>query len=502
MDERLRYYKCINETEFFDYPAFMKPLNRSCVPLVNTLKYAFSLGARSILVQSNVQDPDYSAEYNEFYSRLFGKVEKYCQRVHFLASEYEPNQEVLEIIDGLEQVDYLGFMTLRPVPSAPVGATILQSSKNQAHFLLSKDKFPVHIAGRAFEVSGTPFMQQDNAVGACAQASIWMSLRTLRKKEGFAAHNPAQITTLATKYMVSGRTLPNREGLQISQMIEAVRSAGYAPNLLHLPEPVEEMKGEEKTDFNIRERDRIDGIRDILYPYIESELPVILVMFHSGGGHAVVIIGHGWNEEPDSYIKVNEDNRFVKAVSWAEPYYIHNDNTGPYRELHGASSDDYSLEIARYAIPLFPNDVFMNAQEAEAVAIATIQLLEDHVKRQGADVLKDKEYVVRTYLQDRYKFREYIVASTICPSLKAYYRKKNLPRRIWVTEINKFEGYGKGEAIRVGEVLVDPTGEPTESPFLSAHIPGKLLDKNQDTGGIMQYDVIDDAGYNHLNRGL
>jgi len=343
-------------------------------------------------------------------------------------------------------------------------------------------------------------MQQDNTVGACAQASIWMSLRTLRKKEGFAAHNPAQITTLATKYMVSGRTLPNREGLQVSQMIEAVRSAGYAPNLLHLPEPISRMKNEDDDVFAVRNVERVSGIRDVLYPYIESELPVILVLFHANNGHAVVMIGHGWNSKPENFIQDQKEARFIKAVSWATPYYIHNDNTGPYRELLGQSDSDYSLGMARYAIPLFPNDVFMNAQEAEAAAIATIQEVERHTSGRGITSLGDDRYVVGTYLQDGCKFRDFVVSASLCAPLKEYYRMKSLPRRVWVTEINKFDGYGGNVATRVGEVLIDPTGEPTEMPFLSAHIPSVLFDRDQDTEEIKFYDINHDNGYDRLDR--
>lgn len=74
-------------------------------------------------------------------------------------------------------------------------------------------------------------MQQDNAVAVCAQASIWVALRTLRRREGDRAHNPAQITDAATKYLISDRTRPNKSGLTIQQMAEAVRAAGYSPSL-------------------------------------------------------------------------------------------------------------------------------------------------------------------------------------------------------------------------------------------------------------------------------
>jgi len=449
-----------------------------------------------------VQDPDYSAEYNTFYSRLFGNVDRYCQRVHFLAKEYSPGIDVLEMIDSTDNEHYLGFITLRPILSAPVGASILRPLQKSGHFLLSKDKFEVNIAGKSFSVAGTPFLQQDNAVGACAQASIWMSLRTLRKKDGFAAHNPAEITGLATKYMVNGRTLPNREGLQLPQMIEAVRSAGYAPNLLNLPKPVSKEEGEDNKSFNRKATERIEIIRDILYPYVESELPVILILFGSNGGHAVVIIGHDWDDSPIKLVVAAKDQRFVKAVSWATPFYIHNDNTGPYRKLLDTSNDDYSLNMAHYAIPLFPNGVFMNAQEAEAAAIATIQSSEAILQKHSITPLANAKYVIRTYLLDRSKFRKHVVDGSMSPQIKAYYRKKTLPRRVWITELNHLDEYGnnKGDNTRLGEVIIDPTGDANEQTFLSMHMPGVLFDRDQDTGEVEIYELSDDNNYGRLNR--
>jgi len=202
-------------------------------PLKQSLAHVANLGCKTIVKQHTVQDPDFFAEYFAYYSRMFGDIDKYCHRFHFFSLPKNPKEEVLDYIDRASEDDshYLGFITIRPVRSSPVAATILRALPNQ-HFLLSTDQFDVHLAGRKFSVCGTPFMQQDNAVGACAQASIWMALRTLRKKEGNSAFDPAQITSAATRFLVRGRTLPNREGLGVDQMIEAIRFAGYSPHIM------------------------------------------------------------------------------------------------------------------------------------------------------------------------------------------------------------------------------------------------------------------------------
>jgi hypothetical protein len=140
---------------------------------------------------------------------------------------------VLQYLDGHDTAaSYLGFVTLRPVAATPVGASILRIPADVG-FIRCADEFPVNLAGHKLELTGVPFMQQDNAVGTCAQASIWMALRTMRKREGDRAHDPAQITGAATRYSISGRILPNRKGLTQPQVVEAIRAAGYSPHPIH-----------------------------------------------------------------------------------------------------------------------------------------------------------------------------------------------------------------------------------------------------------------------------
>ena len=273
----------------------MKSGSPRYTPLENTIRHISSLGANSVLLQRNVQDPDFLAEHAAYYSKWSYKVPRFCDRLHFFNSEVV-SEDPLDFIDkmAITQGSYLGFVTLRPISVSPQAATILSPPNNEAkHFILSKDDFQVNIAGQQFSVAGTPFMQQDNAVGACAQAAIWMALRTLRRKEGQSAFSPSQITTAATRFLVRGRTLPNRGGLIVEQITEALRTAGYSPHTI----PLREL-GQDATE------ETIIASRQALYPYVESGIPVLVLLFPKDAeGHAVLLIGHGWEKEPASLIK-------------------------------------------------------------------------------------------------------------------------------------------------------------------------------------------------------
>lgn len=495
----------------FNIPSTHGSLPRVC-PLNQSLDHVKKLGCKTIVRQHDVQDPDFSAEYYAYYSRMFGKIDKYCHRFHFFSNSISPGEDVLDFIDRSSELDdnYLGFVTIRPVRSSPVAATILRSLPDQ-HFLLSRDKFDVHLAGKRFSVSGTPFMQQDNAVGACAQASIWMALRTMRKKEGNSAFDPAQITGAATRFLVRGRTLPNREGLGADQMIEAIRFAGYSPHIMQF---ITESMLEGVELYHAKRK---------IYTYVESEIPVVLGVFPSPiTGHAIVLIGHNWDENnyPLHFLDLN-GLKIYHASEWVTNFIAHNDNTGPYITLSETGTENYRLEQVRFAIPLLPSDVFMSGEEAEEVALSLLRNIfktDNQETSPGAihPQIKFKDGLVyRTYLVERHKFREWVTKNTdIHAEVKKYYRLKTLPKRIWVTEINlisQFNGASKGGLSRVGELIIDPTGEPNDAPFLSIHLnisaivesandQGVVFDRDANSQTIRAIPVQGDTSYSALCR--
>jgi hypothetical protein len=463
-------------------------------PLDNTIKHICELGALCALIQKNVQDPDFLAEHSVYYARWSYQVSRYCTRIHFF--DIEPvSDNPLEVIDQMASQPnrYLGFVTLRPINTSPVGATILSPIKSaNHHFILSKDRFRVNLAGQTFEIHGTPFLQQDNAVGACAQASIWMALRTLRRKEGHAAFSPSQITDAATRFLVTGRTLPNRTGLIIEQVTEAVRASGYSPHTI----PIRNI-GEAPTEISLQHA------KTSLHPYIESGIPVLLMLFPTPtSGHAVLLIGHGWGKFKPIELNLPDNwpatNKLFDAASWIEPLYIHNDNTGPYLPLPEKNVNGYTLRHAVSAIPFLPTDVYIDGEEARETCL---RLLRDTlISLPGSGLITTPtiempQIVLRTYLQDRSAFRESVLNSNMSAEVKEYYRLKWLPKRIWIFEINSFENYmnaNEGKSSRLGEILLDPTSEPSDAHFLTIHLQNTLFGDQLSNGGV----IIDRDAFN------
>lgn len=470
----------------------------------SVLSHALAIGAQTILIQDAVRDPDFIEEYEAFYSKQQKRISKLCKRLHFFnlsaiaASPAAPatsppngtaivqsDESVLDFIDAASTTNgaYLGFVTLRPLRHAPVGASILVD--DAANPVLCKDQFPVHIAGREFVVHGTPYLQQDNAVGACAQASIWVALRTIRRRVGNSAYSPAELTVAATKHLTLNRVFPGRGGLNTFQMLEAIRSAGHDPLLIDLKDP---------------SAGRADRVLEFATPYLESGLPVILALFNgqNGGGHAVVAIGHSNSAVGNPY---------------PGQLTIHNDNTGCYLPLQPQPTQQggYALEQCVALITPLPEGICLTAAEAEGLTKTAFAL--------GLELLKSipsaaalsasplglgdaPNIVLRVFLSTRHSFRKW---ASNCPDLdqptKLKYRTFELPKFIWVAELHDASTYRLGEqanATRLGEFVFDASADALHGDALIfMRLSCLLLGSNASNDGLL---FIEDVAHGSVKE--
>jgi hypothetical protein len=444
----------------------------------SVLEHALACGAKSILLQEAVRDPDFLEEYEAFYSKQQKEVSKLCRRLHLFSLEIpsgiatQDAEAILTFVDhaSTETGSYLGFITLRPLRHAPVGASILKDLPNTP--VTCKDVFPVHIAGAEFAVSGTPYLQQDNAVGACAQVSIWVALRTLRKRLGNSAYSPAELTVAATKHFTVNRVFPGRDGLTTHQMLEAIRSAGHDPLILELRNKCPQDTANEAARFAT--------------PYLESGLPVIIGLNHPGGGHAVVAIGFA---------------SCLVGKTFPDKLIIHNDNSGCYQNLPllPPTAADYALSQTMALITPLPEGICMSAAEAELLAETAIQFaapfvislppIADFLSKQTGQN-KTTDCVLRVLLSTRHSFRHWAAnAVDIDAATKSTYRTAELPRFIWVAEIHDAKLFQRGAAgikSRLGEVVLDASADARHGDgLLFTRLSGLLVDSQAPDNGIL-----------------
>lgn len=287
-------------------------------------KYLDRLGCKSVLVEDHYVDRDYISDLSIFYARSLRSYPNFCHRLHFFSKPLSDEQWRAVLKDatarGAEEASkqlqdgYLGFAVVRPLPSSPVGRTVLATYPAVAPDGRARDfggtrEYSVSLAGLRLRIRGLAFQQQDRGVSACATTALWCALHRVASAEGLEVPTPAEITEAASRYILAGgRALPS-EGLNVHQICEATRSAGLAPVVI------------QATSLEV-DRAQIDA-------YTASGFPPVLALLlpKTEEGHAVCAVGVRRGPLQPS---ANPEILHLDRSSGVERVFIHDDRVGPY----------------------------------------------------------------------------------------------------------------------------------------------------------------------------
>jgi hypothetical protein len=199
-------------------------------------------GARSVLIENSYFDRDYSEEFSAFYARIFRQYRRQTRRLHFFvlpAGDILQHKDSVAISAILESASasgqYLGFVIVRPVRSAPIGRAVIDVHRGLPHveaYLEVRARYEVHVLGSVLSVRGMPFTQQDTRISACAQASIWMSGRHFHTRHRGPWLSTVDISRAASQPtdMTLASSLPaGAGGLNVNNMVRALRAMDRHP---------------------------------------------------------------------------------------------------------------------------------------------------------------------------------------------------------------------------------------------------------------------------------
>ncbi len=283
--------------------------------------------ARTIIVEQPYVDRHWLEEYTGYYATALHPPPSKATRLHLLRKKLS-TEELLALLreaasDGPAKVEhklaeiYLGFIVVRPLPSAPIGRTVLRpyDDDDARCYEPAMVHNEVHLAGLTLHVDGLPFQQQDIGAGACATAALWTALTKVMRSNGRRPMTPLEITRAANEQGIRSRTFPAREGLTLEQMAHAVRRGGYEPHQL-------QPAGED------------DVFLLALKTYLSSGIPVIArVLLAHGEYHAVTLAGfREWQTLDTRPVTVTVKRRHIVSRG-VERFYVHDDRFGPYARL-------------------------------------------------------------------------------------------------------------------------------------------------------------------------
>jgi len=283
-------------------------------------RYLGEIGAKTIVIENDYTDADYLDDFANYYVKSYVEYERHCKRLHFFSIGFDETRFISEVVDRTASDEflnsYLGFIVVRPLPSAIIGRTVIRTydSDGARRNYPTTKRYLAHLFGCELSVKSLAFQEQDTVLAACATVALWSAFQKTSALFGTSPSTPAQITRAATSAVYSSRPLPSR-ALRLEQMARAVRAVGLEPEVIsagpHVP------------------------IMSLVYGYLQLGVPVVLILHVEGDGHAVTVAGYSLKETPA-----------ISREDWVDPtpplrrvglrideLYVHDDGVGPFARI-------------------------------------------------------------------------------------------------------------------------------------------------------------------------
>ena len=215
-------------------------------------------------------------------------------------------------------------------------------------------------------------------------------------------------------------------------------------------------------------------LRNILYCYVESGIPVILGLSSEEHliGHAVTCIGH---QKCDYNTVEFHDSGLIKDVKVYDTaalithYVIIDDNYPPYQIANYDQPCAYyndepwnSAKISSVVVPL-AKEIYLDARKARKLLTAILND-QNYGLKSNIDQIEE-DYVLRFFLTSNSSFKMKVRKNTtMSDDMKKELLDLRLPKFIWVAEISKKSEFLKGFAESL--ILLDSTGDDSFDSLL------------------------------------
>lgn len=373
-----------------------------------------------------VEYPYVDKYYRDTYYNFFSKKHTVHQRDSVRVSFFYNNIQVGDFVNGEKIKDiqkaFLGILTIRPTSFSIIGHTFLSPKiLKDNSFVCCLCKERVSIGGIEMSLYGFPFCSQDNESITCAESVLLMMADYYSNKfSDYSRLLPSEINE-TLKNLSAERQLPST-GLDTGDISFVLKDLGLGTKIY---------------EKNVNDKGLF---KQILYIYIESGIPVILVLDNNQGKrHVVVAIGR---EKVKNNVMANKKFTKEKQAHFSDIFdkiLVMNDNCTPFELVDYESPCNYdtTYKISSFIVPLY-NKVYSDAP----LFLDHFKAIIDEFSKEenAAKVLysKDQQLITRYFLTTSRSYKNYVVASKeFTPEFKAIFVDQSMPKFIWVAEIIK-----------------------------------------------------------------
>jgi hypothetical protein len=389
-----------------------------------------------VVVERRYIDLDYRSEHSRFYSGTFRRYPSVCHRLHFFSSDIDvaDDGDLRSLLRQLEELrdteNYCGYSIMRPLPTSPVGRTMIAPPSALGRGAVCSVTDSVHLFGIEFRITAVPFISQDAQFSRCAHSAMWMVLYHAHLLYRAPRRLPSDIHDVTLGPEALGRHVPSG-GLSPAQVMHGLERLALAPIQIALPASRRESRKGER-----------NSLPAVVCRYINSQMPPIVY----SDDHAWVMVG---------YTRSGRGHNRVRL-------YRHDDARGPYLPVPDPWKErDENYRPWTAAIPPLPQKVYLTGERAELIGREVFDRRLPLSSAAAQRLVRDRKIKWRTYatLATRYKAG---LSGRVPAEIADEYRLAQWPRYIWVIEAHDDLLRDTGAPSCLGEVIVDATAHHLE----------------------------------------
>lgn len=413
--------------------------------LPNTIGYVMDMGAQTAVLEPEYIDADYRDEHSTFWYSTFRQYPAVAARLHFFVESPAHFDRAAPEPSILESGEYLGYIVLRPVPTAPVGRTMIRWNPDdvtpRGAVVLCQAADRVNVFGSELDIEAAPFYAQDRRLTRCGHATMMSTAfyyyRYLRGNRVL----PGAIAEAASKVLNDqGRAIPS-PGVNLTQLLEAATAIGVPPRVYSLARPEEDPEA-------------------LICRYLNSHFPVVIF----ARSHAFLLVGYQRVPAADG----SHEIRFLR----------HDDESGPY-EWVDLRVDPHGM-WSSVIVPL-PTKVHLSGVEAENVGKLFLEsALEKSTEPEDIALLQrwrdpSRPLSLRSAVVTSNSLKATVKDRLLAAPVGASYQFAHMSRFVWVVELTDRSMRDAGEPCVLAEVVIDATDHPENIHPLAYRTPGAFI---------------------------
>ena len=401
-------------------------------------------------------DKHYLDDYATYYVKCFSTYRKTTSRIHFFQVE-DPKlnykEEFKKALNGdktfITSDNYLGYIVIRPIPQTFLAEICLKAYTNESYKYMILKNYKISLFGIELQIKSVAFQEQDKILSACATTALWTFFHAHPRQNQATLPSASAITKSAySEKNGYNREFPNT-GLSTEMICRSLRVNNLAPEYFEF--------SKEKNFLD--DKTRINLLKEYIYAYISSGLPLILGVLvqeeskvdncqqgncqnvSEKGLHAVTILG---------YAKENTDERLVSHG--INKLYVHDDRYGPFMKMDfDNESFNVSLQanksvtnVSNFKDEIYsPDTLIVGVYHKIRIPYLRIKYsgidLQDslvkYLKKMGkdehAEIISKFQWDIQ--LKENNKLKKEILNSNI--KMKEMYLTKSLPKYLWSARV-------------------------------------------------------------------